>query len=287
MVLFKNGKSGYTILIAVMLFYSCTRKDEQPRLSFLEGKLPYIKTTYHYEMYPDGKIKSVLTGDYHYKNGVLIDSSLIEQQYFFYNVNGKVDRILYLPDTTERFKRYDDLDSLIANIVMVQGDTFMLDTFVFQNGRKIKRTSRMLFKNKSPKEKNYDTLGSTTEFQYNGEYLHKEIQEHRSGDMTETYYLPTDQKGIFDIVIIGPRGDTTTHTNTVFQNDMRIVTSTSKYKNSYSQRLLYYNKDNKLVTEVLNEYSYNYKPKHKYTYTYEYDLQGNMIEMLGYEETPK
>ena len=209
-------------LTAIAIFYGCTKKDNLTKLP-IDTKGLFVKEIHEYEFYPDGQIKVDRIIKFNYEKGVLTDSSAFDNKQFFYNSKGQIERILDLTNSSQRFKLYDNLDSLILDYTLVEGDTFLVDRFNFKNGKKIERKSLMFAKTKSTQGFDYDTLGSTGEFFYEGQILKKQIEKYITGEVNEIHYIPTLKTGVYNFILIAPKGDTLMITRTIIRGDSQIV----------------------------------------------------------------
>lgn len=275
---YMNLNIPISILTVISILFGCSNRSRETEDFSYDEKYLYSRTIHNYEFHPNGKIKSDFTTNYRYEDGVPTDTSTVEQDQFFYNPKGNVERILNLANSAEQFKIYDNLDSLVADFTIIKGDTFQIDKFNFQNGKKVKRTSLMFLRRKSPQDRSYDTLGSVSELVYKGEFLDKEIRTYISGEVMQVHYYPTRMKDLYDFVVIGVKGDTSTITKNIFQEDRRIVTY--EYPPESSKDTLYYY-NNRLVRKVDEAHSVNTK----YSYSFRYDKKGNLLEMSCYRES--
>lgn len=260
-------------LTAIAIFCGCTEKDSQTELP-IDTKGLFVKEIHEYEFYPDGQIKVDRIIKFNYEKGVLTDSAAFDNKQFFYNSKGQIDRILDLTDSSQRFKLYDNLDSLILDYTIVNGDTFLVDRFNFKNGKKIKRTRLMFAKTKSSQDSGYDTLGSIGEFVYDGQILKKEIQKYITGEINEVHYFPTSKTGVYDFILIGPKGDTLIITKTILHDDNHIVVRENLKETL--RDTLYYDNKGRLVRQINNN------TDSRYSYSFRYDDKGNLLEMSGY-----
>jgi hypothetical protein len=274
---YMNPNIPISILTVISILFGCSNHSGETEDFTFNEKYLYSRTVHNYEFHPDGKIKSDFTTNYYYEDGVPTDTSMVEQDQFFYNSKGNVERILNFANSSEQFKIYNNLDSLVADYTIIKGDTFLVNKFNFQNEKKVKRTSLMFLRRKSPHDLSYDTVGSISELVYTGEILDKEIRKYTSGEVTQVHYYPTCKKDLYDFVVIGAKGDTSTITKNIFQENRRIVTY--EHPPEPSKDTLYYD-NSRLVRKVHEEHSINTR----YSYSFKYDKKGNILEMSCYLE---
>lgn len=270
-------------LATILLLCGCAKQDKEvDDFSYDENYL-YRRIIYNYEFYSDGKIKSDHAIQFLYEGGVLADTLGERENQFVYNSKGNIERIFSLTDSSEQFKIYDNLDSLVADYTIVkrgiERDTFLINKFHFENGKKVRSTSLMFSQKKSSRDLDYDTLGSKSELVYDGEILSKAIVNYLSGETNEIYYLPTPKKDIYDEIWIGAKHDTARITRTVFKGNMRIVTY-QKPPEPLSDSL-YYDSGDRLIRKTFEDFS---STKKKYTYSFNYDKKGNLSEESLYIE---
>lgn len=303
-----------TILTATVLLIGCEKQRKQIDKFVFDSKQITSRQIHTYEFYGDGKIKVDNSVTYYYLASIPFDT-VVSKDVYKYTSKGKLESIVSLTDSTKRLLRYNEMDSLIGDFRINQnGDTSFLTVNEYQKGKLIRTIDRMLSARlpRNPEDikpadfKNYDTTLSVSEMTYKGDQLDKSISKDAKGNVTGEYqsvyengkrvkeiaysfigttkyisqttsYTYNNGK-VTDYVTTNAQGDTISFQNTVFQDDMRVVTN--YFAENDIEDIWYYNKQNQLIGCI----NLNLKSKIKYVYTYKYDDKGNRIEEIYYKE---
>ena len=308
----QNMKPTATILI-LLLILGCKRQQEQIEKFIFDNSQINTKSVHQYVFYDNGKIKTDKNVIYTYMAGKAMDSIVFTKEYF-YNAKGLVEKITELENGDNELKIYNDQASLIGNFkINKENDTTFFEKTVYENGKKISLTTRMLspkpFDFENPKKEvlsNFDTSFVKKEFLYQNNLVFKTRVTDREGKLKEeilhfykngvqnkketysflkklkylkettNYNLKGNNKS--DYIAISNEGDTLTVKKTMKQDDSNIVIT--NYKSEGLQILEYYNDKNQLIGTI----DINLKEKIKNIVSISYDKKGNIIEESNYRQ---
>lgn len=308
----QNMKSTTAILL-LLLILGCKRQQEQIEKFIFDNSQINTKTVHQYVFYDNGKIKTDKNVIYTYIAGKAMDSILFTKEYF-YNAKGQMERITELENGDNELKIYNDQDSLIGNFkINKENDTTFFEKTIYENGKKISLTTRMLspkpFDFENPKKevlRSFDTLFVKKEFLYQNNLVSKTRVTDQKGKLKEeilhfykngvhnkketysflkklkylkettNYNLEGNNKS--DYITISNEGDTLTVKKTVKQGDVNIVFT--NYKSAGLQIFEYYNNKHQLIGTI----DVYLKEKIKNIVAISYDKKGNIIEESSYRQ---
>ena len=306
-------RSIITVLITTTLVCCRDQRQSIEKLVFDNSQIA-TKEVHNYKFYDDGKIKVDRSVIYIYKAGIQLDS-IVSKKIYKYEIEGRVEKITDITDSTMQMKVFDEYDSLVAELTINNlGDTTFLSKSDYKQGRRITSMYRIL-NTKVPENlgeleevglRSYDTIFQRVEFTYSGDHLDKTFVRDMHGNITEeihhfyedgvptreiTYsflggakfvsetkiYMDNDSR-YQDYVIIGVRGDTTAIQRTFLQEEMEIVIS---YRPKMKmQNIMYYN----LQGQLIGTADIDLIGKTKDVYSFSYDDKGNVLEQTKYRE---
>ncbi len=308
----QNMKSTATALI-LLLILGCKRQQEQIEKFIFDNSQINTKSVHQYVFYDNGKIKTDKNVIYTYMAGKAMDSIVFTKTYF-YNGKGQLERITELENGDNELKIYNDQDSLIGDFkINKENDTTSFEKTVYENGKKISLTTRLLIPKlpgfENPKKddlSNFDTSFIQKEFLYQNNRVSKTRVTDQKGKLKEeilhfykdgihnkketysflkklkylkettNYDLESNNKS--DYIVISNEGDTLTVKKTMKQDDVNIVIT--NYKSAGLQIFEYYNNKHQLIGTI----DVDLKEKIKNIVSISYDKKGNIIEESSYRQ---